>query len=140
MISALDSGLVAAISADEYMARYLISRTDGLVQFKSDDAYEYTLAFSMLLLEQDAELRDRISEVIADMKADGTIDALKAHYIDDVIAGNEPEAIVPEHFDGAQTLNVALTGDRPPMDYFSAAGEPVGFNTAIVAEILIDPA
>ena len=135
MIAALDSGIVAAINVDEYMTGYLVSRTEGLVEFRSPDAYEYTLAFSMLLRAEDAELRDLISGAIADMKADGTIEALKARYIDDVIAGSEPEAVVPERFDGAKTLRVALTGDRPPMDYFSADGNPVGFNTALVAEI-----
>ncbi len=135
MIAALDKGLVAAINVDEYMTGYLVSHTEGLVEFRSKDAYQYTLSFSMLLREEDAELRDRISEAIAEIKADGTIDALKAQYIDGVIAGNEPEAVVPEQFEGAKTLKVALTGDRPPMDYFSAAGKPVGFNTALVAEI-----
>lgn len=41
----------------------------------------------------------------------------------------------PEHFDGAATLTVALTRDLPPMDYISVAGEPIGFNTALVSEI-----
>ncbi|MBQ3653440.1 MAG: hypothetical protein II954_03370 [Synergistaceae bacterium] len=35
----------------------------------------------------------------------------------------EPEAVKPEHFDGAQTFKAALTVDRPPMDYFSEAGD-----------------
>jgi len=28
-----------------------------------------------------------------------------------------------------------VTGDRPPMDYVSAGGQPLGFNTALIQEI-----
>lgn len=135
MIAALDSGVIAAINIDEYMMNYLVSRVEGFVPFASEDAYQYQLTFSMLLREEDAELCERISQAIRDMKSDGTIDALKARYIDDCIARTEPEAVVPERFDGAETIKVALTGDRPPMGYFSNDGHPIGFNTAIVSEI-----
>ncbi len=135
MISALESGGIAAINIDGYMLGYLLSRSKDLAQLKHPDALEYELGFSMLLREEDAELCDRVSQAIADLKADGTMDALKAKYIDDVIAGNEPEAVTPGSFEGAGTLRVALTGDRPPMDYFSDAGEPIGFNTALVTEV-----
>ena len=30
---------------------------------------------------------------------------------------------------------MAITGDQPPLDYMTADGQPVGFNTAILAEI-----
>lgn len=89
----------------------------------------------MMLREEDAEICDSITGVIRDMQADGTLDALKKRYIDDVIAGEEPETVMPECFDEAGTIKVALTGDRPPMDYFSESGEPIGFNTAIVSEV-----
>ena len=135
MIAALESGSIGAINVDEYMVNYLISRTDSFAPFKNPDAFEYQLNFSMLMRGEDSELCGRISQAIADMRADGTLDDLKARYIDDVIAGNEPEAVAPEAFDGAETMRVALTGDRPPMDYFSDAGKPVGFNTALVAEV-----
>ena len=69
------------------------------------------------------------------MKADGTLSAMKKKYIDDCIAGTDTEAVKPEHFDGAMTFKIALTGDHPPMDYFADAGEPIGFNTALVSEI-----
>ena len=39
------------------------------------------------------------------------------------------------HFDSAQTIKVAVTGDLPPLDYVSAGGKPAGFNTAVLAEI-----
>ena len=136
MVSALVSGRIAGMALDEYTAQYLLSRSEEFaIYHPSESTPSYSLNFSMLLRQEEAALCNRISEVIGSMQADGTLDALKNQYIDEVIAGAEPEAIVPEAFDGAQTLRVALTGDRPPMDYFSDAGEPIGFNTALVSEI-----
>ena len=136
MIAALASGRIAGMALDEYTAQYLLSRTGEFAIYTPDETVpSYNLNFSMLLREEDAALCNRISETIEAMKADGTLDALKKQYIDNVITGEDPEAVTPERFDGAQTLKVAVTGDRPPMDYFSEAGEPIGFNTALVAEI-----
>ena len=136
MIEALVSGSIAGMALDEITAEYLLSRTEEYAIYNPPETVpSYNLNFSMLLREEDAELRDRISEAIEAMKADGTLDALKKRYIDEVIAGTEPEAIVPEVFEGGETLKVAVTGDRPPMDYFSVAGEPIGFNTALVSEV-----
>lgn len=136
MIGALVSGSIAGMALDEFTAEYLLSRTEEYAIYNPPEtAPSYNLNFSMLLREADAALRDRISEAIEAMKADGTLDALKKRYIDEVIAGAEPEAVVPEVFEGGETLKVAVTGDRPPMDYFSDAGEPIGFNTALVSEV-----
>ena len=136
MIAALASGRIAGMALDEYTAQYLLSRNEEFAIYTpAETVPSYNLNFSMLLCEEDAALCTRISETIEAMKADGTLDALKKQYVDDVIAGEEPEAVTPEQFDGAQTLKVAVTGDRPPMDYFSEAGESIGFNTAIVSEV-----
>jgi len=136
MIAALASGRITGMALDECTAQYLLSRTEEFAIYTpAETVPSYNLNFSMLFRGEDAALCDRISETIEAMKADGALDTLKKQYIDDVIAGEEPEAVIPENFDGAETIKVALTGDRPPMDYFSDAGEPIGFNTALVAEI-----
>ena len=136
MIGALISGRIAGMALDEFTAEYLLSRTEEYAIYNPPETVpSYNLNFSMLLREEDVALCDRISEAIEAMKADGTLDALKKQYIDEVIAGAEPEAVVPEVFEGGETLKVAVTGDRPPMDYFSDAGEPIGFNTALVSEV-----
>ena len=135
LISALSSGIIEGIETDEFVANYVFSHMDGFTRYQPDEVPEYQVGYSMLLREEDTELRDRISDTISEMKKDGTVDALKERYIDDCIAGEEPEAVVPEEIEGADVLRVAVTGDRPPMDYFSASDEPIGFNTAILAEI-----
>ncbi|MBQ9574057.1 MAG: transporter substrate-binding domain-containing protein [Synergistaceae bacterium] len=135
MIAALMSGRIAALEIDKYTADYLISRTKQYAVFGLPKTSVYNVKFSMLLREEDAEFCERISSAIRDMKSDGTLAAMKKKYIDDYIAGTDPETVKPEHFDGALTFKVALTGDHPPMDYFADAGDPIGFNTALVSEI-----
>ncbi len=135
LILAFGNGTIEAIEADEYVTGFLSSRMEDLALYIPDGLPEYQSGYCMLLREEDVELRDRISEAITDMKEDGTLDALKARYIDDVIAGSEQEVVTPEQFEGADTIRVALTGDRLPMDYFSESGEANGFNTALVTEV-----
>ena len=135
LVTALEAGTIGAIEADEYVSGYLLSRMDGLARYIPDDLPKYEVGYCMLLREDEDELCDLISGAIQEMQEDGTLDGLRDQYIVDVIAGKEPEAVEPEHFQDADIIKVALTGDRPPMDYFSAEGEAIGFNTALVAEV-----
>ncbi|MBR0185846.1 MAG: transporter substrate-binding domain-containing protein [Synergistaceae bacterium] len=139
MVMALQSGIITGIATDEFTKDYIVSKNSSFVEYKNPEAPSHVLAYAMMLRNSDSELCNRITSVIRDMQSDGTLDSLKKQYIDDVIAGVEPEATVPETMKNAETngavIKVALTGDRPPMDYFSESGKPIGFNTAIVLEI-----
>jgi polar amino acid transport system substrate-binding protein len=134
MLMALYRGDIVVLETDQNTVRYIASRNDGIVD-RPPYLNPNTLMFSILLREEDAELRDRMSGCIAGMKEDGTMEEMSKRYIEDVIEGDDPEAVVPQVFPGARTIKVAVTGDRPPMDYVSAGGEPLGFNTALIAEI-----
>ena len=135
MLLGLENGDICMMYLDENTARYVASRNEQCVARKNKGIGPYELSYAMLLMDENTGLRDKISAAIGDIKADGTMEALKKAYIDDCIAGNEPEAVMPETFEGAETIRVAVTGDRPPMDYINAGGEPVGFNTAVIAEV-----
>ena len=84
--------------------------------------------FSFLMMEDNIALRDEFNQALADMKADGTLDALKASIMD----LNKVEIA---EIDGAETISIGVTGDLPPIDYIDEAGVPAGFNTAVLAEI-----
>ena len=135
MIMGLQSGVISMIATDEYTAGYLISRSDAFAPLTSDAREEVYYNYAMVLREEDQALCGRISEAIDSMKTDGTLETLKKQYIDDCIAGTDPTAVEPAVFEGADTLTIALTGDRPPMDYFSETGIPIGFNTALISEV-----
>ena len=134
MIMALNRGDIVALETDQNTVRYIASRNDNIVD-RPPYMNPNMLVFCMLLRGEDTELRDQISACIAEMNEDGSIEALKQTYIEGVIAGEDPGAIEPQVFQDAKTIRVAVTGDRPPMDYVSAGGEPMGFNTALIAEV-----
>ena len=134
MIMALNKGDIAVLETDQNTVRYIASRND-LITDRAPYMNPNMLTFCMLLREEDTELRDQISACIAELNEDGTIETMKQTYIEDVIAGKDPGAVEPQVFPGAKSIKVAVTGDRPPMDYVSADGKPQGFNTALIAEV-----
>ena len=87
-----------------------------------------TLTLLVYGAAEDTELRDRISAVIAGMKEDGTLDALKASIMD-------LDKVEIAKIDNAETIRVGVTGDLPPIDYFGENGKPAGYNTRILSEI-----
>ncbi len=133
LLMALDAGYIQLAIVDEPTVQYVLSRNDAYAENHpwADQPIEY----SMLFLEEDAELCESFSDAITAMEEDGTLDDLAAAYIDGVIAGEEPEAVAFPAFEGAETVTVAVTGDVPPMDYVDDAGSAAGFNTAVLAEI-----
>jgi len=134
MLMALNRGDIVVLETDQNTVRYIASRNEHIVD-RPPYMNPNMLVFCMLLRADDAELRDQISACITEMTEDGTIETLKQSYIENVIAGEEPGAIQPENYPDARTIKVAVTGDRPPMDYVSAGGEAIGFNTAMITEI-----
>ena len=134
MLMALNRGDIVVLETDQNTVRYIASRNDNIVD-RPPYLNPNNLMFSVLLRGEDVELRDQISNSIAEMEEDGTIEEMRQRYIEDVIVGDDPDVVVPQNFPGARTIKVAVTGDRPPMDYVSAGGEPVGFNTALISEI-----
>ena len=77
MLAALGSKRIAAVEIDEYTAGYLLSRTKNYTALKPSGFPVYHVKYSMLLREEDSALCGQISSVIAGMKADGTLEALK---------------------------------------------------------------
>lgn len=73
-----------------------------------------------------------LNGAIAAMAADGTLKSLQENYI---YGDAHDEPVQIPAFEGAQTLRVAITGDLPPVDHVNENGQPVGFSSALLAEI-----
>lgn len=86
--------------------------------------------FSLMMLEENAALRDEIDQALADMKEEGVL----AELLNEMY-NLETEPVEMPVIEGAETIKVAVTGDLPPFDYVDASGMPAGFNTAVLAEI-----
>ena len=84
--------------------------------------------FSFLMMEDHVALRDGFNQAIADMKEDGTLDALRASVMD-------LDRVEIKTIENAETIRVGITGDLPPIDYADEEGVPAGYNTAVLAEI-----
>ena len=145
LLMALQAGEIGAISAPKSTADYLCATNDRLVQPtvfnfpESDDFVQNLLerisdGYAFMMLEANADLRDQFNRAIADMKADGTLDALVLKHIAEASRTGEAEAIAFEAFEG-DPIRVAVTGALPPMDYVAPDGSFAGFNTAILAEV-----
>lgn len=132
MILALNSGEIDRLSIGKLTAIYIAERNEGLVF--ADRQHNSVLGYSIAMLEENSEWIEGIDSAIAEMKDDGTLDALRAQYIDN-LGGSDPEPVALPVIEGADTIRIAVTGDLPPMDVILADGTPAGFNTALLAEL-----
>ena len=121
------------LSAPDFVGEYML-RTNPALTLRGFMILRKPIAFAFGFLEEKSELRDRFSKAVEDMETEGKIGLLERDYITGPSAQNPP-AVKFEHFDDAQTITAAVTGDQPPLDYVEADGEPAGFNTAVLAEI-----
>ena len=134
MQMALQSKQIDEISTYRSVARYMLAKDSRFTVLK-DHSLEFIDSFCFALRDDETELRDSLNAVIKEMQVDGTLDRLTKEYITDIKAETEPPTVELPHFDSADTIKVAVTGDLPPLDFVSADGKPAGFNTAVLAEI-----
>ena len=85
--------------------------------------------------EDNTALKKEFDDVIDSMRADGTLEALEKKYITDYSNKTRYDSIIPDTFENAEVIKVAVTGDMPPVDMFAGDGRPAGYNTAVLAEI-----
>ena len=134
MQMALQSKQIDEMSIYRSVARYMIAK-DPRFEVLKDHSLEFIDSFCFALRDDETELRDSLNAVIKEMQSDGTLDRLTKEYITDINAETDPPVVELPHFDSADTIKVAVTGDLPPLDFVSPDGKPAGFNTAVLAEI-----
>lgn len=133
MQMALTSGKIDFMRIGSTTGSWMSAQNPSFVT--SNPEYKLVWEYSMLTMEENKELCDRISAAISEMREDGTLKDIVATHIDGMLNGGEPDSIEIPVIEGADTITVAVTGDLPPMDYLDVDGNPAGFNAAILAEI-----
>ena len=133
MQMALSRSEIDVLVAPECVGEYML-RTNPNYKLRGLMINKIPTLLAFGFLEEKKDLRDRFNKAIEDMEREGTIVILTRDFISGPGAMN-PYAVEFEHFDGAETINIAVTGEQPPLDYVSSDGKPAGFNTAILAEI-----
>ncbi len=133
LVMGLNAGEVDEISLPEPVAEYVMNVNSGLevASIVRTPAASLALGFRK---DIDPTLRDKINKALRAMNAEGSFTILRAKYINQP-GLNDPEPVKFYHFDRANTLKVAVTGDMPPIDFIAADGTPAGFNTAVLAEL-----
>ncbi len=131
MQMALQSEQIKAVRTYKSVANYMTANNSDL---KINDAATIQLVddFCCAMRSDDVDLKNSFDAAINEMKSDGTLDALIEKNIRNAAT---PVAVEMPHFDDADTIKVAVTGDLPPLDFVNADGTPAGFNTALLAEI-----
>ena len=132
LLMSLKSGRLDEIMLPETTAIYIINN-NKLHEVKFTTKF-LSSKISFGFREDNTALRKEFDDTINSMKADGTLQALEEKYIR-ASGNNRVRSIIPDEFENAETIKVAVTGDMPPVDMFAGDGRPAGYNTAVLAEI-----
>jgi polar amino acid transport system substrate-binding protein len=128
MIPALTNGEVDSIAAEEMTATNLVRETPGLAIFPTH-LVDTDYAFG---LQKGSALAPQVNAAIDRLKADGTIDALKAKWVTDYTDDTAIDASQYAGYDtSAGTLRYAIDSSKVPMDYVGGDGSPEGFDVEL---------
>lgn len=126
MQMALNSGRIKLMYCPEIVANYAKTMNPDYCV----SVYTSGDAFLMGVLPEREDLRDALNGALAELKAEGALDALAEQYLN----GNF-DLVPAEPVEGRETLRVVVTGDYPPIDYIAPDGTPSGYNVALMQAI-----
>jgi len=134
---ALEAGEIQEVSVYKCVADFIIVTNDKFEVVNNNSLEMLRDSFCFAVRKDDTQLKADLDRVIAEMKADGSLDRLIDEYITKVSKGEvvPPPAVDIPKIDGAPTIKVGITGDLPPLDLVLPDNKPAGFNTALLAEI-----
>lgn len=132
MQMALETRDIANMVLPNTVAEYVLNQNKGYESILVLHSDNMGLAFGFR--EDSKELCGKFNEALRVMRNNWILQTIEGMYTTSP-GTEEPDPVEFEHFDGADTIRVAVTGDLPPIDYVAADGTPAGFNTAVLAEI-----
>ena len=130
MMMALNRMEIHEMVLPEAAAQYVLNMNPELESTLTLRSKGMGLAFGFTA--DKAELRDNFNSALTELRENWTLSVLESRYLN---THRNPEPVKFQHFDGAPTVRVAITGDLPPLDYITPGGTPAGFNTALLAEV-----
>ena len=129
---ALSAGEVKHIVLPEVTAEYLMNVNPEYESVLVLHSKGMGLAFGFRA--DNEALRDKFNRAITRMRDDWTLSALEGMYLSRP-GTNAPKPVEFAKFPGAGTIRAAVTGDLPPVDFMTDAGDAAGFSTAVLAEV-----
>lgn len=110
----LKQGKLDCVIIDEQPAKKFVEVNDDLTIL--DDPFE-TEEYAICISKDKTELKEKINAALAELKADGTLDAIIANYIGDDTKGKSPY-VSPENVDRSNgKLVMATNAEFEPYEY-----------------------
>lgn len=134
MLMALRSDRIDEAALPEPVAEYIVNTNTAYEICCALHSRPTHLALGFRNDEGGSRLRGMVNAALSAMKLDRKLSILHAQYLN-TPGKSQPPAETFTKIDGAERIRVAVTGDLPPMDMVAADGTPVGFNTAVLAEL-----
>ena len=134
MLMALRSGRIDEAAMPAFTAEYVVNMNNDFTISCAIHMPTTHLALGFRNDESGRRLREMVNIALNSMKSDAKLDILHAKYLG-MPGKSLPAPAVFTNFPRAETIRVAVTGDLPPLDMISQGGAPIGFNTAVLAEI-----
>ncbi|MBQ9433061.1 MAG: transporter substrate-binding domain-containing protein [Synergistaceae bacterium] len=131
MQMALNRGEIDEIALPEVVAEYLLKANpdfDACCAVRTRNPMALVFGFS----KDNVVLASKFNRALRMIDEDWTLAEIQGVYI---YNNGIAKPVKFDHFDGADTVKVAVTGDMPPIDYIDEAGNPAGFNAALLAEL-----
>ena len=133
MVAALQSGQIDALSTYQIVAKYLTAQNPDFAVV-TEGVPKVSDSFCCAIRKEDTALQKEFNDAILELTKDGKLQRLVKDYVNDVDTSNLSATTMP-HFDGADTIKIAVTGDLPPLDLTLPDNSPAGFNTAFLAAV-----
>lgn len=130
-VEALKQGKIDCFVFDEEPVKEYIKRNPQLVMLEEPYAVE---DYSILMAKGNTELRDKVDNALTKLMEDGTLDQIRAYYIDNE-DGMKPRYVQKKDVDRSNgTLRMATNVTFPPYEYYQG-GEPVGIDVDLAYAI-----
>lgn len=129
-VMALKQGKIDCVIIDEQPAKAFVEKNDDLMILDEEFVVE---EYAIAVAKENTELTEAINGALAELKEEGTIDAILNNYIGDE-AGNSPY-VSPEDVDRSNgTLVMATNAFFPPYEYYEGE-EIVGIDVDLAQAI-----
>ena len=132
-VQALMQGKIDCVIIDEQPAKAFVANTTGLKILEEPFAEE---EYAICISKDKAELTEQINDALAQLKADGTLDAIVANYIGDDTKGQSPYESPADVDRSKGTLIMATNAYFEPYEYYQ--GENVVGIDADMAQAVCD--
>lgn len=114
-IQALKQGKIDCMIIDEQPALAFVDKNPDLKILEEEFALE---EYAICISKENAELKEKINEALAQLKADGTLDAITANYIGDDTKGKTPYESPADVDRSNGTLVMATNATFEPYEYY----------------------